>query len=114
MKGRVISRLRSHFVPKTIDLLDVALLDMATTIHTRGVALAPRDKGNLVSSGRVKRNGKADYTVSFGGDANGFSVPYAKRRHYENRKNPQTLRYLERAGDGVKKEGIRKFIGAGR
>lgn len=84
-------------------------LEMATDIHRFASILAPKDKGTLVKSGRVKRLGAAAYEIVFGGTAGGFSVPYAKRRHYENKKNPQTLRYLERAGDSVKRSGVEKY-----
>ena len=33
-------------------------------------------------------------------------IPYARRRHFENRKNPATINYLERAGNQTKKEGF--------
>jgi hypothetical protein len=77
--------------------LDVAVLEMATDIHRVSAMLAPRDTGALRSSGRIVRNGVADYSVIFGGS----SVPYARRRHYENKKTPSSLRYLERGGDSV-------------
>lgn len=112
-KSRVHSVLKSRVVPDIKRAMDVAVLEMATTIHARSVVLAPRAKGNLVSSGRIKRNDTANYSVIFGGNADGFSVPYAKRRHYENKKNPQTLRYLEKAGDGVKREGVGKYVKGG-
>lgn len=84
-------------------------LTMATDTHQQASFIAPVDKGNLVASGRIEREGLAEYTVSFGGESGDVSVPYAKRRHFENFKNPQTLGYLERAGDNVAKN-KRKYI----
>ena len=66
---------------------------------------APEDKGNLKSDGRVEIKDTI-VEVVFGDKR----VPYARRRHFENRKNPQTLNYLKRSGDAVVKEGIGKFL----
>jgi hypothetical protein len=79
--------------------LDVAMLELATTIHRDAGNLAPVLTGALVDSGRVIRHRDGHYSVVFGGG----QVRYAKRRHYENRRNPHTLRYLERAGDSNSK-----------
>ncbi len=70
---------------------------MATDIHRVSSMLAPKASRALVNSGRIKREGEAHYKVIFGGG----SVPYARRRHYENKKTPSSLRYLERAGDST-------------
>lgn len=76
--------------------LKLGLLEMTTDIHRRSTILAPKDTGALVNSGRIDRvtNG---YSITYGNSR----VPYARRRHFENRKNPQTLGYLERAGYSV-------------
>ena len=84
--------------------MDRASLMMATDIDQQAKILAPKgDTLNLVNSGRIEKV-EGSYKVSFGGDFGGVNVPYAKRRHFENFKNPQTLRYLERAGDNVAKQ----------
>ena len=85
--------------------LDKSVLRMATDIHRQSTILAPRDTGALVNSGRIERQGRADYSVVFGDS----HVRYARRRHFENKKNPQTLKYLERAGDNVVKN-LGKYI----
>lgn len=54
--------------------------------------LAPHLTGSLKDSGRVYIYNN-EYQTIFGSG----KVQYAVRRHYENMKNPQTLRYLERA-----------------
>jgi len=77
--------------------MDGAVAEMATDIHRQATILAPKLTGALVNSGNIKRVQPAEYEVTFGGSR----VPYAKRRHFENKKNPQTLRYLERAGDAT-------------
>lgn len=77
--------------------LNIAILQTATRIHREAQDLAPVLSGHLRSSGRIVRNNRAKlgYSVVFGN----AKVRYARRRHYENRKHPSTLKYLERAGD---------------
>lgn len=101
---RVTSRVIQWSVSKVKDL-DFTVLDMVTDIHRVSSVLAPKDKRNLVNSARIKREGVAHYKVIFGGG----SVPYARRRHFENEKNPQTLHYLERAGDSTARN-IRRYL----
>lgn len=83
---------------------------VAGVIITRGTMLAPKLTGDLRNSGRVEKNPNGGQSATFGDS----SVPYARRRHYENRKNPGTLRYLERSGDSVKKENIKKYMDMAR
>jgi hypothetical protein len=94
MGVRFTSRIDQWSAQK-VQKLDVAMLNLATTIHRDAANLAPVDSGALVSSGRVVRQALGRYSIVFGGG----HVRYAKRRHYENRKNPGTLGYLKRAGD---------------
>ena len=56
--------------------------------------------GALKSDGRVEKISDG-YSVVFGDSR----VPYARFRHFKNAKNPQTLKYLERAGNQTAKEG---------
>lgn len=83
---------------------DLIALQMATDVDRTAKILAPKASGNLVNSGRIEKKGEGEYDVTFGGKHGGADVRYAKRRHYENYKNPQTLEYLKRAGDGVAKQ----------
>lgn len=83
---------------------------MAGVMLTRATMLAPHESGDLESNGRVEMNPDGGRSVVFG-DA---SVPYARRRHFENKKNPQTLNYLKRAGDSVVKENIKKYVDMAR
>lgn len=78
---------------------------MATDIHRVASMNAPVLSGALVKSGRIKKNGQANYSVIYGGG----SIPYAKRRHYENKKHPGTLKYLERAGDDTSRN-IKRYL----
>lgn len=80
---------------------------MCNSIVQLASILAPvGDTGDLRASGRVVKEGNNGSSAVFGGG----KVKYACRRHYENRKNPQTLLYLERAGDAVAKKGIKNYL----
>lgn len=98
MAGRVrfTSRI-SKWTDETERKLDIAVLTAATDIDRTAKMLAPHETGTLAKSGRVERIGPRHYKVIFGGG----SVPYARRRHFENQKTPSSLRYLEKAGDAT-------------
>lgn len=83
---------------------------MAGVMVTRATILAPKASGDLRDSGRVVENQDGSHAAKFGDD----SVPYARRRHFENKKNPQTLHYLKRAGDSVAKENVKKYVDMSR
>lgn len=87
--------------------LDRTAKNMTQVMVNRGQMIAPVLSGDLVKSGRVVKNATASYSATFGGDDVG--VPYALRRNFENKKNPQTLHYSERSGDSVAKESIKKY-----
>ena len=95
-----------QWVNKEKKNLDDVTAEMGVDIINRAIMNAPKDSGDLVRSGRVVKAPGRGYTVQFGDN----SVRYAYRRHFENNKNPQTLRYLERAGDSVTKGNIKKYF----
>lgn len=104
MAVKFTSRIK-QWTDKTEQKLDIAVLEMATDIHRVSGMLAPKDTRALVNSGEIRRNGVANYSVKYGGGP----VPYARRRHYENKKTPSSLRYLERAGDSVS-QNVKRYI----
>lgn len=104
MAVRFTSRIK-QWTDKTERQLDIAVLEMATDIDRAAKILAPKASRALVNSGRIERTGQAHYKVIFGGG----SVPYARRRHYENRKTPGSLLYLERAGDATGRN-IKRYL----
>lgn len=81
------------------------LLEMVTDIHTRAVILAPVDTSALRNSGKIEPV-IGGYKVQFGSS----KVPYARRRHFENKKNPQTKGYLAKAGDSVSRGNVSKYF----
>lgn len=101
-----IKDLSPIWLAKTKLGLDKSVLKMAVDCHRVATTLAPVETGNLVGSGKINRKGNAHYSVSFGGGR----VRYARRRHFENRKNPQTLKYLDRAGKSVTRSNILRYL----
>ena len=86
--------------------IDNALAKMGTAILNRAQMYAPVLTGALRADGRVVKDSPSSVTVRFGG----FSVPYARRRHYENNKHPDTKYYLERAGNQVARQGVQNYL----
>jgi hypothetical protein len=92
----VVSKLKP-WQQTTMGKLDRAMLEMMTDIHREAVIKAPHVTGNLVGSGRINRVEEAHYQVIFGDSR----VPYARRRHFENYKNPNTKFYLSEPGNQI-------------
>lgn len=92
---------------------DRAEQHMAGAILNRAIMLAPRDTGMLHASGRIKPAKAGGRQVIFG-DA---EVPYARihelggmtGRNYATKIIAK--HYLQKAGDSVKKESPKKYIG---
>lgn len=101
----VKSNIDSNWSSKLVADLKAGLFEMSNDIRTRAAILAPRDTSALANSGVVEPviNG---FRVKFGSSR----VPYARRRHFENKKNPQTLGYLARAGDSVARGDKSKYF----
>jgi len=83
---------------------------MAGVIVSRATILAPKESGALRDDGRVETNNEGHHSAVFGDE----SVPYARRREFENKKTPQALHYLQKAGDSVAKENVKKYVDMGR
>lgn len=80
---------------------------MGDRILMDAIALAPEATGALKSDGRVEIESDTEVHIKFGDTR----VPYARLRHFKNKKNPQTLKYLQRAGDNVvDKFGLAEFL----
>lgn len=105
MKYDVKIKMYAGWQSKVLKEVDTGLLEMTTDIHTRSTVLAPKDTRALVNSGRIGKV-TGGYKVTYGSSR----VPYARRRHFENKKNPQTLRYLEKAGDSVARGNVGKYF----
>lgn len=75
--------------------MDKGLAEWAGDTLDLSQRLAPHETGALINSGQINREGVMEWSVSFGNR----QVPYARRRHFENNKNPQTKNYLKNAGD---------------
>lgn len=90
----VTSRM-NQVVREEMNRMDEALANWAADTLDVSARLAPHLTGALINSGRINREKELEWSVGYGNS----QVPYARRRHFENSKNPQTLRYLEKAGD---------------
>lgn len=93
------------FIMSQDNALNRSVVAMAVDIDRQAKILAPKDTRALVNSSTITKESDGKAAVTFGNS----QVRYARRRHYENRKNPHTLRYLERAGQNVTKNGS-KYI----
>lgn len=98
-------RIDKNWATKQQAGMKLAVLEMATDIHRRAVMLAPVLSRALVNSGIIEPVTDG-YRVKFGSS----KVPYARRRHFENKKHPQTLGYLTKAGDSVARGDKSKYF----
>jgi len=107
------AKLRSHmskFISATERNLDAATLDASTDVMKTSQVIAPKLTRALVKSHKITRVKSAHYRITAGSGR----VPYARKRHFENKKNPGTLKYLERAGDATAKKlpvFVKKYAG---
>lgn len=79
------------------DMVEEGLGRVSERILRQAKANAPFLSGRLRASGQSRQVGANMMAVSFGNR----NVQYAVRRHFENRKNPHTRYYLERAAKQV-------------
>ena len=85
--------------------LKKGVLEMTLDVQKRSTVLAPKLTRALVNSAIIGTvmNG---YKITYGSSR----VPYARRRHFENKKNPQTIGYLSKAGESVVRGNIAKYF----
>lgn len=77
-------------VDKLMDeMMKDGLTNLGNTIKKRAIVLAPVDSGELRRSAKVDVQVGSTDTVEIS-----FNTAYARRRHYENRLHPSTMRYL--------------------
>lgn len=72
-------------------------LAFAYAIAREGIHGAPVLTGALINSIRVTDDHNGTIYILAGGSVGGKSVPYAKRREYENKKNPDKRFYMKKA-----------------
>lgn len=85
--------------------LKIGLLEMTTDVRRRAIMLAPIDTGDLLASGIIETITDG-YSVRFGSS----SVPYARRRHFENKKTPGAIGYLSKPGESVGRSDKAKYF----
>lgn len=81
------------------------MLKIATEVRNRAQDNAPVKTGSLKNSASITSSSDS-ISVGFGSSA----IKYARIRHNINKKNPQTVKYLKRAADSVKREGVAKYF----
>lgn len=92
-------------------LMDRVEQHVSGVILSRAIMLAPKDTGMLHTSGRITRETKGR-SVRFGDS----EVPYARIHELggmtgRNYATPITAKhYLQKAGDSVAKENIKKYV----
>lgn len=74
-----------------------ALIDLGEDTAHKAQQGAPVLTGALVNSIRISEGGDNTIYVLAGGTASGYNVPYARRREYENPKNPNSRFYMKNA-----------------
>lgn len=89
--------MRPNWQSQLLNGMKAGLYEEMLDIDTRSVALAPKLTGALVNSRRLRLTGPLEYTLSYGDSR----VPYALRRHYENKKHPSTKLYLSNAAETI-------------
>lgn len=87
------------------DWTEKGLLELTTDVHRRSKMLAPVLTRALVNSGVIESIPN-DYRVKYGSPR----VPYARKRHFENNKHPQTKYYLSKAGESVARGDKSKYF----
>ena len=85
--------------------MNEALLELTTDIDRHAKIIAPKASRALVNSSVISKVTDG-FKITFGSGR----VPYARKRHYENKKNPQTIGYLAKAGDNVARGNISKYF----
>lgn len=93
MAARVNVEWNSGALALVQERFEQRMLAMAYDIAYKARQKAPVDTGNLKASIRVEING-LDVNVLAGGNSGGGVVRYARKREFENRKNPQTIGYM--------------------
>lgn len=86
--------------------MQVGLLDLTTTVHSRSNVLTPKDTRALVNSGNISPIADG-YKITYGSDR----VPYARRQFYENRRSSH---WLTKAADSVVRGSLAKYFRIGK
>lgn len=88
------------------------MFQMGFDIANQAKRNAPYATGALRNSIRVREMPNNTLEVVAGGSYGGFTVPYALRREYENKKHPNRRYYMRKAGESVMSgDYMRKYFG---
>lgn len=98
----VLNQVRSAFTQ--------GMVKMGYAIANQARANAPVLSGALRNSIRTTLDGKDDVYVIAGGHAGSYTVPYAKRREYENNAHPSKRMYMHKAFNKIKSGDISQYF----
>lgn len=87
------------------------IIKLGNAIGNQARRNAPVDTGALVNSIRVSTDDNDEVYILAGGAVAGNSIPYAKRREYENNLHPSTKHYMSRAFESETKDITKYFKG---
>lgn len=82
------------------EAIKAGLYSLGNDIKKRATILAPKDTGALRQSSRVTMSAGRNDSVAVS-----FNTPYARMRHYNNRKHPATRLYLTNAMKSINNVG---------
>lgn len=114
VKARLTSILSTKWRDEQEQKASAIALEIATDIFRQATILAPRDTGDLISSGRVEKV-DGGYAVTFGGSYGVIFVPYARIQELggqTGRNHATTIEgqhYLQRAADNVDSDKAKYF-----
>lgn len=103
MKARI--KIDRNWLSNGEKSLDKGLLEMTTDIHTRSGIIVAKDTRALLNSGIIEKI-REGYRIKYGN----ARVPYARKRYFENKKTPSSLKWLEKAADSVSRGNTSKYF----
>lgn len=86
------------------------MVRMGYAIANQARGNAPVLTGALRNSIRTTVDGKDNVYVIAGGNAGQYTVPYAKRREYENNAHPSKRMYMHKAFNKIKSGDISQYF----
>ncbi len=93
------------------DEINACMITAAYATQNTAIRGAPYASGALQNSIRVDTTEQDQVFVLAGGEVGAKSIPYAKFREYNNRKNPHTRFYMRRAFEDLERNYLKYFKG---
>lgn len=113
MAAKVKFTLNLGTVKATEEQLTTGLIALGEAVATAEAKKAPFDTGHLVLTIRSEQKSATEVEVIAGGNYNGYQVPYAYRRNFENNLHPGTKHFAQNGLREVVNGGIGKYFKVG-